>query len=235
VESPCWTCDHQELEGSFSCRAYAQASESTGFIPVIHTAAATLAAFMAEDIIQILHGNASHAFERIFLDVRLAESSRVKLVGDPACPGIHRRLISDVTTTDVSSDQPLSLLAEQLALLHGPGMSIVLPELFVETASCKRCGRSIRVLDTVSKWSVNPACKACGGRFPGSRRAGVSTFQFLPASADGLKNLYKLPARRFGLVPGKIFEVHGPSGTARVRMPGSVLRKRFNHGRHSCQ
>jgi len=159
----CYRCLNPSRTSVGSCRAYARAAEAVSIIPAIQTSAAVLGGMMAEQVIQVLIGNAEWAGLRAYGNVRQPAVSTARLPVNPECPGQHAVLPVLAELSELPGN-----LAELVSLLRAKLDTgwLMLSEPAVVDMACTRCTEMCRVLATESAWLSRPLCRTCDGPWP---------------------------------------------------------------------
>jgi molybdopterin/thiamine biosynthesis adenylyltransferase len=202
----CYRCHNPFRESSASCTRYALEAEAARVVPAIQSVAATTAGFMAEQVIQALHGNLPEADERHYGDLRKRELHRSSLKVNPRCAGVHhrveRRAFLDLDHVPEKAAEFGSVLADRL----GAGL-LVLSEPLLLKFPCVRCGRLCAVGAGESTWLVDSRCQGCGGRWDlaeGRSPIAVKSVRVPEDLAPG-SPLATLPAAELGVRPAGAF------------------------------
>src|SRR6185437_14671911 len=161
----CYRCGRPGRESSMSCTAYALAAEQANIVPAIQTSAAVLGGYLAEQVIQILHGNLNRFGHRSYGDVRRETLITATLEADPKCPGIHQPQPVVGVVRDLGSKPALDDLVGAVARQFGGGL-IRFPEPVIPRISCTKCLKPCLVQATESSWLTNPKCVDCNGQWP---------------------------------------------------------------------
>jgi molybdopterin/thiamine biosynthesis adenylyltransferase len=225
LDGPCWLC-HRAVEVTdqlkLSCTAQAIETENTGLIPATQPAAAALGALMAEATIQLGHGNSQIADRRVYLNVRTAQATAVRLTLDEGCSGRHR-WPTPAFKICLKTDAKVSELLAQLAKrLKHP--SVILPHRYIVTAPCRRCFVGVAV--NKPEWALPQrlSCTACGDT--GNRRAAADS-DSLPlkvhtALSAEARDLLDRPLSEIGIAPGSVLEASDEQGVSLAfRLSGS--------------
>lgn len=213
----CYRCHNPYRQSSGSCARYAMRAAAASIVPAIQSTAATLSGFMAEQIIQALHGMVPPTDERFYGDVRARTLHQSRLQTNPHCPGLHEPAqvfgaIEGAHLTDVRAE---------LVALAGPG-SIVLPEPLLLDFPCVNCGRMCAVAAAESAWLVNSRCTECDGPWSPSTAlvpASVTTIA-VPDDLADTSPLTRLPVAELGLRPGGWLLYDGTAGRGLVSVAG---------------
>lgn len=157
---PCWRCSNPVVTdaNALSCTAVARLHEVQGITPALQTGAAALGAFMAEAMTELLHGRSQLADHRVALDVRSGRSQLTRLAHNPECPLSHEADLGDVRPIQLPTG---ATARDLLRCLTDAGVRrpvVTLPSLFVESAPCARCGRSVDVGRPLAELVGAPTC-----------------------------------------------------------------------------
>lgn len=157
---PCWRCSNPAVTDAhaLSCTAVARLHEAQGITPALQTGAAALGAFIAEAVIELLHGRSQLADHRVALDVRSGRSQLTRLAHNPECPLSHEADLRDVRPVQLPTG---ATVRDLLRCLTDAGVRrpvVTLPSAFVESAPCGRCGRSVEVGRTLAELVGAPTC-----------------------------------------------------------------------------
>jgi molybdopterin/thiamine biosynthesis adenylyltransferase len=205
-ERACWNCEGVPEEDVFSCRHYAREAENAGVIPAIQTGAATLAGFMAEATIMLLHGREATA-RSVAIDLRSGESILSRPVFDPECASRHRGA-PDAESVDL--DPTRGTCADLASMLSVERMTLTLTATFVATAACRTCHRTARVNAPLWAWEAQPHCRRRGCDGPWDPLASHAV-QAPPITASEVRldqPLADVPLAALGIAPGDIVSIY---------------------------
>jgi molybdopterin/thiamine biosynthesis adenylyltransferase len=225
-DGPCWRC-HQQVrivdQLRFSCTARATEAERVGFVPATQPTAATLAALMAEAVIQLGHENQEIVNRRIYANIRSARTTTIRLARDEHCQGRHAWPKSEFTVSVDRASLAADLLSQMAKRFERP--CVILPHRFVVSAPCAEC---LNLLDiNQPEWALftRPRCKECGGSWDlrnggtGDSSLPVEVYTFLSEETPALLDL---PLHRIGILPGSLLEITCDRGrTCLVDISGS--------------
>lgn len=221
---PCWRCSHQEVEGAFSCRFYAEKAESLGIIPALQNSAATLAGLQSEAAIETLHGRAQAEATAFDLDIRTGNSRRVRLSLDPECPGLHHTFTAPPIELNSGPESTVEdLLTELSDHLASTTVRIVLPEPLVWEAPCTKTGKMAAVHAPYSVWRSEPTCTDAGGRFlPIQSSHNASPLILLDLDANMPREIKTTFCKVVGLPALSIAQVEMADELHAFRLGGSI-------------
>jgi molybdopterin/thiamine biosynthesis adenylyltransferase len=223
--TPCYRCGRPERETSMSCTAYALEAAAAEIIPAIQTSAAVLAGYLAEQVVQLLHGDVSRLGYRSYGNVRKGTLYKASLEINPKCPGYHEPQPVVGTLQAPLENATVAQLAAEINEFFG-GAQITFSETIIPALNCTRCRALCQVRALESSWLSDPLCTDCGG--PWSH-----TKSFAPDSVSAIDTRYNLSEdigatylRDLGLRPGSFLLaslVDGQSGL--LRMAGDILAR----------
>ncbi|MEO5927530.1 MAG: ThiF family adenylyltransferase [Patescibacteria group bacterium] len=157
AESACFRCLFpQAPQGRASCTLFATRAIESGYLPAIQTAAAVAANIAVERIIQLLHGDSQHDAEYFELDVRTGRSSRTIVSRLSRCPGTHVNLPEPDDVVELTAT--VNNVFDIMKSVRAP--CVLLPEPFVITAPCIRCGTELTLMRPFRE-AILPACDRC--------------------------------------------------------------------------
>lgn len=214
---PCYRCVNPSRISSGSCRLYARQAERQQIIPAIQTTAAVSAAYQAELVIALLHGENGLCGKRLFGNVRTQQHQLATLQTDPDCPGRHDPLPVG-GAVDVGS---ISSLGELLDLL--PAVDAIthvrLAEPLVLRDACTQCGSMCQVGASEAAWLMKTRCIDCGGEWNHASIPSPFSTTIIDRGTEDV-DLVGVGLARLGLFPGGAIEVMGPGGSHFFELEG---------------
>jgi molybdopterin/thiamine biosynthesis adenylyltransferase len=176
----CYRCHNPYRESSASCTRYALEAEARNLVPAIQSTAAVLGGWVAEHVIQVLHGAHPAEDERFYGDLRRSETHRSTLQANPRCPGEHEpaKHFGRLDVPGFLGDLPGSILK-----VAGPGR-IVLAEPFHLSFPCTSCGLMCDVKASESTWLLASRCVGCGGPWPLSSASMPASVRIISVPED---------------------------------------------------
>ena len=196
----CYRCLNPALSGTFSCRAYAAQAEEAQLVPAIQTGAAALAAFQAEQVIALLHGERGLAGRRVYLDVRTLESRVAEVVISTGCAGYHAGHVGAPemrVAPAIDGSMTVRLALDRLRVALGE-CCVRLPDMIIGRSWCTKCGALAEVNAPASRWERAPTCRSCGGPWPYGGGSAPIAYDLV----SGFGDLDDLPLSALGVGPG---------------------------------
>ena len=231
AETPCWRCSHPNLGGSFSCRDYARKAEAEGIIPAIQSAAATLGGLQAEAAILALHKphDAPNEARAVNLDVRTAESQRVRLSTDPWCSERrHHALGEEPVRLEISSSGSVEQLLAELSERMSARVSIDFysaDDSLVWVAPCTACKMMASARRPYWSWEIDPRCLNCqklSDHAPAVEDVGT-LIRYEKLSLKSNPEVLKADCRQIGLPPLALVKARAEGGRAKFfELAGSL-------------
>lgn len=224
-QAPCWRCAHPGIEGAFPCRGVALRAEAQGVLPAIQNGAAAIAALQAEAAIQVLHGEAFLANQRLMLNLRTGQARTFNLALDPKCPGFHRMVIDGPKLLDADGNSTLRELLSEVSTEVAGAEEIVLPQPLIWEAPCDSCGSWVRVGEPEWRWMLRPTCGSCdqGRREDNDLRDRPSATAAAHIDARLPAEILDMSCSQAGLPSMSLVEVVGSGGVTQwLQLSGSL-------------
>ncbi len=223
ADEPCYRCVNRHRVSSASCTQYALAAERAQIVPAIQSAAATLGGFMAETVIELLHGATYDFGKRYYGSVRRKTLQTAILQVDSTCPGVHRPAAPlELAGLD---EMPLSLgdLAVRV-LAEYPSATLLLPEPFHQRFACTECGGTCQVNALESVWVASPKCADCGGPWQALAEGEPATVRALDLCHDlDDDELADLPPACVGLTTAGVLHLEfTEQESGIIELPGRI-------------
>lgn len=219
----CYRCGRPGRESSMSCKAYALAAEKMAIVPAIQTTAAVLGGYLAEQVVQLLHGRFDRFGYRTYGNVRRETLTRALLTVNDTCPGIHERQPVIGTVHDVTPLMSVADLTAAIIQQFGAGR-ILLSEPAIPKASCTTCRTACRVQATESAFLADPHCSNCGGPWPVAETYMPDSVREIGTDDELSEELASTPLGHLGLREGASLQATLEDGrVGLLRMPGDVL------------
>lgn len=216
-DEPCWACGQQFTASGrvFSCDAYARAAEARGVIPATAPGAMSLAAAMAGQLTQTLHGNSDLANTTLAADLRRGVLRLIRRTCDPYCM-LEHRIARDIVDVPVTPDDTVAALLAAVEQ-HVRRPLVGLPAAFIRTAACRACHQLTVVLQPEWALSGPPLCRACGGANELAEGVPEQHGYLAPQTSAFITDL---PLRQLGLGPRLLLRVEGDQVSQIVRIGG---------------
>ena len=161
----CYRCFNPAVFSSMSCRQYATEAARRRIVPAIQATASVLGGMMAEQVMNLLHGDHSAYGYRFSGDIRRGTFQRSNLLPSHRCPGEHDPLPVRPAPEDLPEPRTVADLLQIVRKQLTAGW-IVPSETVVLAAPCTRCGTICQVRAGESEWRRGPRCAGCGGVWP---------------------------------------------------------------------
>ena len=213
AEESCFCCLYPDLPpGGVSCGLYARTAIASGRTPNTQTIAALATSYVAEAVIQALHGAFPLGNAQLAFDVTTGESRTTRISRDRECPGVHRRY-DRVEDSSATIKQPLSALLEAAredAMLR-------LPQPFILSAPCAHCGAAVDVKVIEHELVEAPTCQRC----PDVPQLGGRRLEVLVETTGASPDARRL-AKNVGLRPLDIVEIWTGDECRPLRLAGDL-------------
>jgi adenylyltransferase/sulfurtransferase len=219
----CYRCGRPDTETAMSCTRYALAAEQAHIVPAIQTTAAVLGGYLAEQVVQLLHGRLTRLGRRSYGDVRLETLSTAQLSPDPQCPGIHAPEPVIGTISGLGDAPTLRDLLDAVAEQFG-STRMYLAEPVIPNMSCTSCTEPCLVQAAESSWLATPRCTECGGPWPRTRVFAPDSVMKLSTTDNVADSLADTPLDNIGLHGGACVTADLSDGrSGLLRMAGDIL------------
>jgi molybdopterin/thiamine biosynthesis adenylyltransferase len=221
--APCYRCGRPGRESGLSCTAYALAAERKAVVPAIQTTAAVLAGYLAEQVVQLLHGRLDRLGYRSYGNIRQETLRKARLMAVTGCPGIHWR---EPVIGLLRGIGPLTTVREFVAEIAGQfgDGTVQLSESAIPATSCTACRKPCLVQATEAAWLASPRCVSCGGPWPVSSDYRPDNVRQIGTADTLTEELASTLVARLGIRGGAALAATFPRGRAGLLViDGDVL------------
>ncbi|MFI0425061.1 HesA/MoeB/ThiF family protein [Spongiactinospora sp. 9N601] len=219
----CYRCFNPATFSSMSCREYAREAARRNVIPAIQSTASVLGGMMAEQVMNLLHGDESAYGRRFSGDIRRATFQRSNLLPNPECPGEHEPLPVRRAPEGLSRPRTVADLVDVVREQTAGGL-IVPSEPVVLAAPCTRCRNLCQVRAGESAWTLDSRCTACGGpwKIAAARHPGLTVMLETDGELDADVAATRLAD--IGIPPGGHVMIAAPDTTRHLlQLPGNPV------------